>query len=62
MLEKKLTIDREKLTYVISVSFKSKDPVKAARIANALADASAHAFANANASANANADENQCVE
>ena len=36
-LTSKLTIDREKLTYVISIKFSSKNPVKAARIANAFA-------------------------
>lgn len=34
-----VSINREGLTYVISISFTSKDPQKAARIANALANA-----------------------
>ena len=47
-LEKRLTIDREKLTYVISVTFKSKDPVKAARIANEFAAAYLDSKVNSN--------------
>jgi len=34
----KLTVGREKLTYIISIGAKSRDPQKAARIANAFAD------------------------
>src|SRR3984893_8390740 len=36
---KRLTAKREELTYVIDISFASEDPNKAARIANAVADA-----------------------
>jgi succinoglycan biosynthesis transport protein ExoP len=32
-----LSVDREKLTYVLNVSFRSVDPIKAARLANAFA-------------------------
>jgi succinoglycan biosynthesis transport protein ExoP len=36
--ESRLSVQREGLTYVIDVSFTSNDPVKAARIANAIVD------------------------
>lgn len=37
-LLKHLTVGREKLTYIISITFRSEDPVKAARIANGFAE------------------------
>lgn len=35
----KLSAERDKLTYIIAVNFSSRDPIKAARIANAFAEA-----------------------
>ena len=37
-LQRKITVGREKLTYIIAIVARSTDPVKAARIANAYAD------------------------
>ncbi len=37
-LLRKVSVGREKLTYIIAISVRSTDPVKAARIANAFAD------------------------
>jgi succinoglycan biosynthesis transport protein ExoP len=34
----KLSVSRDKLTYIIDISFRSRDPIKAARIANAFAE------------------------
>ena len=34
----KLNVDRDKLTYILSIGFTSPDPIKAARIANAFAE------------------------
>lgn len=38
-VRKQVSVSREKLTYILSISFTSKDPAKAARIANAFATA-----------------------
>ena len=38
VLLSKLAVGRDKLTYIIDIDFKSRDPVKAARVANAFAE------------------------